>query len=346
MWQIIGQSRAVSFLERSLEKGKLAHAYLLVGPAHVGKMTLALRLAQALNCPAEERPCLECSTCRKIAAGGHADVQVIGLSQDETSAEAKLIHTEQIKDMLHSANMPPFEGNYKVFIIDGAELLSVEAANRLLKTLEEPVGKVAFILLAASDSLMPTTVVSRCQRLELTPLDITELAAALVDRGMTPERARLLAGLSHGCPGWALLAGKDDGLLKERNEALDRLLRVIQADGEERFAYAAQLAAQFGQSRSSVHRVLDMWLDYWRDLMLVKLGCRDIVTNIDRRDTLADMAHGYSLEQLRAFMKGIRAAGEQLRQNANPRLTLEVLMLDIPEKEGGEDTRQLSAKYG
>jgi len=164
-------------------------------------MPLALNLAQALNCAAAEPPCGECDSCRKIASANHPDVQVIGLIQDTDSPEAKLISTEQIEQMQHSASLPPFTGRYKAFIIDGAELLSTEAANRLLKTLEEPVGKVIFILLTTNDSLLPATVISRCQRLELTPLPAAEVEAALSSRGVDPPRARLLAGLSHGWPG-------------------------------------------------------------------------------------------------------------------------------------------------
>jgi DNA polymerase-3 subunit delta' len=334
MWSVIGQNRVVSFLQRSLESGALAHAYLIVGPPHIGKMTLALNLAQALNCEVAERPCRECLSCQKIASARHADVQIIGLAQSEDAAEAKLIGIDQIKQVQHSASLPPFEGKHKVFIIDGAELLSVEAANCLLKTLEEPVDKVTFVLLTVNDSLLPATVVSRCQRLELKPLSTDELTSALMgNRGLEPGRARLLAGLAHGCPGWALLAAADDSLLQQRDEGLNRLLDIITADGEERFAYAAQLAAQFNQNRRLVYGLLDLWLDYWRDLLLVKLGCRDIVTSIDRLDGLVEMARGYRLVPIRAFMASLQAAAEQLRQNANPRLVLEVLMLDIPVKE-------------
>jgi DNA polymerase III subunit delta' len=337
MWQVIGQTRAVSLLQNSLKAGALAHAYLFVGPQHVGKMTLAINLAQALNCEAVERPCLECTSCKKIAAGGHSDVRIIRLLQnEEENIEFKLIHTEQIKDMLHAASLPPFEGKHKVFIIDGAELLSIEAANRLLKTLEEPESNVTFILLTTNDRLLLATVVSRCQRLELLPLSTAEGATALREKwSIEPERARLLAGLSHGCPGWALSANRDDGLIQQRNEELNRLNGIIRADYEERFAYVAQLAARFSQNRSAVYDVLELWLDYWRDLMLVKLGCYDMITNIDRKNELIEMAGSYRLAQIKAFIDSIKSAAVQLRQNVNTRLALEVLMLDIPIKEAG-----------
>ena len=348
MWQVIGQNRVISLFQRSLETGALAHAYLLVGPPRVGKMTLALNLAQALNCQAAERPCGECASCQKIVAANHADVQVIGLVQNEDAGEAKLISTEQIEQTQHSASLPPFEGEYKVFIIDGAELLSTEAANRLLKTLEEPVGRVVFILLTLNDRLLPATVVSRCQRLELTPLPAEEIDSVLGDRGIEPQRARLLARLSHGCPGWALAAASDGVLLEQREETLERLLGVITAGNEERFTCAAQMATRFSQNRGQVYDELDLWLDWWRDLMLVKIGCRDIITNVDRLAILVEMAGKYRLAEIRSFIQSIRMAGEQFRQNVNPRLAIEVLMLDMPGKERGGGSRPAAQliKYG
>jgi DNA polymerase-3 subunit delta' len=336
VWQVIGQNKAVSLLDRSLKAGMLAHAYLLVGPPHIGKMTLAIRLAQALNCEADEKPCLACTACKKIAAGTHSDVQVVGLAQNEDT-EAKLIHTEQIKDVLHSASLPPFEGKHKVFIIDGAELLSTDAANRLLKTLEEPESKVTFILLTTNDRLLLPTVVSRCQCLELAPLPVGEEARALVASAqIEPERARLLAGLSHGCPGWALAAAGDETTLQRRHEEVDKLVEVIRDSYEGRFEYAARLAAGFSHDRGAVYEVLERWLDYWRDLLLVKLSGDDLVTNIDRRSELMEMAAGYRVEQIKEFIEGIGRAAERLHENVNARLALEVMMLDIPlNKEGG-----------
>ncbi|MFC1986596.1 ATP-binding protein [Chloroflexota bacterium] len=328
-WKVIGQDRAVSLLQRSLEMDSLAHAYLFIGPAHVGKMTLALNLAQALNCEATESPCGECVSCQKVASAKHADVQIIGLSHNGDSAKAKPrveISIDQIRQLQHSANLPPFEGRYRVFIIDGAELLSTEAANCLLKTLEEPEGKVLFILLATNERLLPATVVSRCQKVELLPLRVTEIEAAL-NRiwGVEPQKAELLARLSHGCLGWAVSAALDGVLLQQHTERLDELLDI---------AYAAQLITQFSQNRRLVQEKLDLWLDWWRDLLLIKVGLSDAVTNVDRLAVLNDIAGGYSLAQIRAFIDSIRVAGNQLRQNASPRLVLEVLMLDIPECRG------------
>jgi DNA polymerase-3 subunit delta' len=296
MWQVIGQDRAVALLKRSLETGSLAHAYLFVGPAHVGKMTLALELAKALNCEAGEPPCGKCPACLKIAEGKHADVQIVGLKQSDDSPESRLrieIGIDRIRQMQHAASLPPFEGKNKVFIIDGAELLSIEAANCLLKTLEEPANRVVFILLAASEQLLPATVVSRCQRVELHPLTMTETVKLLVDVWAVDEKkAKLLARLSRGCLGWAVSAALDGQLLKEREERLQELFDIINSDIDERFVYAAQFATQFGRDRAAMQEKLGLWLDWWRDLLLLKIGCGALPTNVDQMKVLNDMAGG------------------------------------------------------
>ena len=337
MWQVIGQNRAVSLLKRSLEIGAVSHAYLFTGPAHVGKMTLAINLAQAVNCEVTEAPCGQCDSCQKIASAKHADVQILDLNRDGDSAEGEnrvKIGVGQIEELQHAANLPPFEGKYKVFIINGADLLSIAAANRLLKTLEEPVDRVIFILLTTSEQLLPVTVISRCQRVQLLPLATVALEDILKSRwGIEAEKARLLATVARGCPGWALSAIQDDRLLQQRDQYLDELLDIIDTGIEERFSYVARLATQFHQNRGLVQEKLNLWLDWWRDLLLVTAGSSDMVYNIDRLDTLEKMTGDYDLRQIRKYVGSIQAAFRQLAQNANPQLVLEVLMLEIPEQD-------------
>ncbi|MFC1984278.1 hypothetical protein ACFLVO_04645, partial [Chloroflexota bacterium] len=129
-------------------------------------------------------------------------------------------------------------------------------------------------------------MISRCQRLELSPLAGAEVEAALINRwDIDSQKAELLAKLSHG-----RLAAFDDSLLQQRSEKIQRLLDIIDADYEERFTYAAELAAQFSRRRGSVQLVLDLWLDFWRDLLLVKVGCSETITAVDLEATLVEMA--------------------------------------------------------
>ncbi|MBI2830091.1 MAG: DNA polymerase III subunit delta' [Chloroflexi bacterium] len=333
MWQIIGQDRIVTLLQNGLERKTLAHAYLLVGPCHSGKMTLALELAKALNCTGDIPPCGECAACQRIADGKHSDVQVIELVTNGESAEGrqrKEISTEQILQLQRTVSLPPFEGKCKVFIIDGAEQLSDEASNRLLKTLEEPVAGVVFILLTENEKLMPLTVVSRCQRLQMSLMPAKEAQLVLESRGLDAQKARLLARLSHGCLGWAISAMADDTLLVQRASKMTQMFDVMGTGYDEGFAYAAQLAESFTRDRGSAQEVLDLWLDCWRDLLLIKTSRTADVTNTDYLARLLESSKRLALVQIKDFIKNIQAAKQQLKLNASPRLVLEVLMLNMP----------------
>lgn len=336
MWTVIGHEKAVALLRRSLEKGAVAHAYLFVGPAHVGKMTLAVNLAQALNCTGPEPPCGACESCRRIADGKHADVQVTELQRGDEAAETSSktrISVQQVDGILHSVNLPAFEGKRKVFIIDGAEHMSIGAANRMLKTLEEPVSSVVFVLLTVNEAMVPVTVISRCQRVEFFPLPLAAVEGALVSRwGVEPDKAKLLARLSAGCLGWAVTMANEPSLLQQRSDWLDDWLDIMEGDLDARFSFAARIAERYSQNREPLDRKLTLLLDWWRDVLLVKAGNEDAIVNVDRADTLAQMAGVYGLARIRAFIGRIESVLGQLHQNVNPQLALEVMMLDMPER--------------
>ncbi len=341
MWQIIGQDKAVELLQRSLEIGSISHAYMFIGPAHSGKMTLATDLARALNCEGAKIPCGNCEPCRKIMDLKHSDVQVIGIVGEDTSTESKSkteISIEQIRQIQHTANLPPFEGRYKVFIIQNAESLSVEASNALLKTLEEPESRIVFILLVTDSSLLLETIASRCQPIVFKPVPFAVVEESLIKNWrVESEKAALLARLSRGRIGWAVSAAQDESLFMQRSEIVENMLDVMDGDIEVRFALSTHLASKFGNDRNFVFERLDILLGLFRDMLLIKTDSKDNISNIDRIDELSRMAERISLYRMRNFVRSIQNANVELKQNANPRLVLDVLVMDMPDSNQGRE---------
>ena len=325
MWQVLGQDKILALLDRSLEENTIAHAYLLVGPHHVGKRTLALNLAQALNCSSHKPPCSQCRSCRRILECKHADVTSIGLdSRTELSID-------DIRELQHLANLPPYEGKCKVFIIDDAEYLSTEAANSLLKILEEPPPKVVWLLLASEERRLLPTIVSRCQRLELKPLPLMQVQKILTDSyNVDLVKAEFLAHLCHGCLGWALSTLADDDVLKQRTQRITVISSLTSASLQQRFAYAQEIATQFRQNRKSVAEAMELWLSWWRDLMLIKGGCKEAIINVDCEMALEKQAKSLSLNETKQFLANLRSLREEISKNVNPRLAFESLMLNMP----------------
>jgi DNA polymerase III subunit delta' len=324
MWQVIGQDKALALLDRSLKENNVAHAYLFVGPRHIGKKTLALNLAQALNCDADKPPCGQCHSCRRILEQKHADVTCIGL---DSKTE---IGIDDIRKLQRLANLPPYEGKRKVFIIDDAEYLSTEAANSLLKILEEPPPKVVWVLLTAEEPRLLPTIVSRCQRLELRPLPLGQVEQTLTNGyNIDAGKAELLARLCHGRLGWAL-SHLDGDMLKQRSQMTDIVSSLTTASLERRFGYAQELATQFSQDHRSIADMMDIWLGWWRDLMFVKGGYKEAIANIDYETDLEKQARNLSLSEIKEFLANLYLLQEEILQNVSPRLAIESLMLNLP----------------
>ncbi len=333
MWRVIGQESVVSLLQNSFKKNNLPHAFLISGPNHVGKMTLAVDIARAINCENDNPPCGECESCLKIQQGKHADIQVISLipQNDDEDKPRTEISIDDIRQIQHNVSLPPFEGKHKAFIIEGAESMSIEAANCLLKTLEEPVTQAIFMLLTANAGLIPETVASRCQKISLNPLTATVIENSLITvYDIDNQKASVLSRLSHGCFGWALAAAQDEKILEDYFEKRNKVLEVVSAGLQERFSYAGTLSTQFAKDRAAVYEILDLWLDIWRDVLLLKAGLPESVNNIDIGRQLKQLSAGVDMDGIRNSIRSIQEAKAQLSLNANSRLVLEVMMLDIP----------------
>lgn len=325
-WPVIGHDWAVTLL-RAIEAGHAAHAYLITGPEHVGKSTLARALAQALNCIGQPVPCGQCRACKLIAAGKHPDLHIV-------APEGNTLKIDQVRALQHDLALSPVEGRSRVAILEGMERATAEASNALLKTLEEPPPHVVLILTAPEAETLLPTIVSRCQLVALRPLSMEAVRAALIERwGVDEERADNLAHLSGGRLGWAVTAAQDELLLARRAQLLNDLMRLTGQGRVERFAYAEEMA---GDS-VAVREVLKLWQTWWRDVMLLTSGTDATLTNSDQLGTLRDHANRFGVDPARAAVANVGRALWQLDHNANARLALEVLMLNLPRTDETND---------
>jgi DNA polymerase-3 subunit delta' len=324
-WELLGHDWAVDLLKEHIVRGEVRHAYLFTGPQGIGRRTLALRLAQALNCtqpPNPGEPCLKCRTCKQIERMQHPDLLVV--QAEQTGGTLKV---DQVRELQRSLALHPYEARYRLALLLRFEEAHPSAMNALLKTLEEPAPQVVLVLTAESaESLLPT-IVSRCEVLRLRPLPPELVGQGLQERwGVAAEQAQLLAHISCGRPGFALRLRQEPRRLEQRQTWLDDHARLLAATRVERFAYADALA----KDKDIVRDLLSTWLSYWRDVLLIAAGSAVPIANLDRREEIEALAEQVGLRQAHQTTSTLQRTLTLLEQYVNIRLALEVLMLDLP----------------
>lgn len=323
---VVGNEQAQAILERALASGQTRHAYLLHGPAGVGKMTLAKAFAQAALCqrrqPGESEACGECASCRKVAHGNHPDVTVI-----EPEKDKRWLSVDSMREMQRLASLASTEGNFRIFIIPEAERIQERYSHTLLKTLEEPPEGVIILLLAIdADSLLPT-ILSRCQVIPLRPLPAEQISQALRERwGVEATAADRLAGLANGRLGWAVRAYQRPEEQEERERLMGRIQSLVGAPADERMRIAATLGADNAAARIA----LDQWIAWWRDVTLAANGAHGLISSGAARREAERVGAAIRPEQARQFLDALIVALTSMDVNANPRLTLENLALALP----------------
>ena len=284
-WNIFGHEHAIDILRRTLAAEQVRHAYVFVGPQHIGKSLLAQRFAQTLLCTrgadlriAPLDPCNTCLSCRKVLHGNHPDIHVIARPPDK---QAILI--EQIRMLQGDAARRTLEGQRNIFIIQDAHEINLQAANCLLKTLEEPEADVILLLTVPETGLLLPTILSRVQLITMQLLPVMQIKSALVQQWeVEPAEADLIAALAAGRMGWAVQAVEDEEMLTERKEQLDLLTKALTASKVQRF----EIVQRLGTDGDKIRSLLELWLLWWRDLVLAANGCLDLTVNVDRRDLL------------------------------------------------------------
>lgn len=322
-WGLIGHEWAVDLLASRLATGRTGHAYLITGVPGTGRFTLALRFTQAMNCQSADWPfgvpCGHCRACTLIARGVHPDVQVI-------RADGRSIKIEAIRDLQRDLTVSPIEGRYRVAIIEEMQTATDQAADALLKTLEEPPASTRLILTADAAENVRPTIVSRCQVVPLRPVRPQAIAAALMQRYDLPaDEANTLARLAAGRPGWAITAVDDENQLARRREMIDMLLDVLRAGRTERFNLSERIARD-----NSLPLLLETWQSWWRDLLLTVEGSSVAPVNADRWEELRALTYDVTSEEVRRALLAIRRTMDALSKNANARLALDVMFLDMP----------------
>lgn len=323
-WDLIGHEWAVNMLKKHVVNGTTRHAYLFSGPPGLGRHTVALRFAQALNCqtPTDAGiPCGQCRDCRQIESMHHADLTII-----QADSEGGTLKVDQIREARRTLTLKPYQSKYRVSIFLRFQEANDNAANALLKTLEEAPSYAVLILTADNPEQLLPTIVSRCEVLRLRPLSIAEVQRGLESKGIESHRAKLVAHISGGRFGYALRLVENDDLLEMREERLNELLTLLPASRVEKFKYADQLA----KDKDAMRQTILFWLSYWRDVMLRTAQAESPLVNVDRNVEIEDLASRMDLSSARHVVSGLEDTLEKMDRNVNSRMLAEVLLLDLP----------------
>jgi len=318
----VGNPKAVDRLVRKLHEGRFPHGLIFSGPEGLGKHTLALMIAKALNCTARlggptTEFCDECSNCRKINSGSHPDVMTISVEDEATQ-----IKIAQIRRILGVIDFQPLEGRNKVFIIDPADLLNAEAANALLKGLEEPPSNTYFILVTVNVHELLLTVRSRSQVYHFTPLTLSEIR----QHGITDE---LTIRWSLGSIGRARRLDLSE-LKAERGIVMEFLETVFTA-AEDQFHEVLGFSAEIGRAKEEFESRLALFAMLITDLLYIKHDLPQKIVSLDIQDRLTQLASRLTVEQLLRISDFLGTVESGLKSNINRQMMTDMLALSASE---------------
>ncbi|MDK2836313.1 MAG: polymerase subunit delta [Thermosediminibacterales bacterium] len=330
---ILGQEHALKSLQNALVKQRPSHAYMFVGPDGVGKQKTAVAFAQALNCKKTVYDgCGICNTCLRIEKGIHPDVFII-------SPDGASIKIKQIRELIRDINLKPYEADKRVFIIREAHKMTDEASNCLLKTLEDPPLYGVIILLTTNQHLFLPTVTSRAQVIKFKPLPRKIVEDYLISNlKKTSEEARIISVFSKGSLEMAVkLAHSEE--FKEIREEVIKTANQLRKTMED---YPFFLGEKFQQNREKALIFLDMFLLWFRDLMVFKAANTETLNiNIDKLEEIRTQTETLQLRELLKIIDDIKKTKKAVESNANISLALTQMLLKTQEvlKKGVHSSR-------
>jgi DNA polymerase III subunit delta' len=328
-WNIFGHDWAVTLLRAHASGGKLRHAYLFVGPEGVGRETLALCFAKALNCSQPSAPgefCGVCRDCRQIQARQYPDLSLLQPEEGH-----KDIRIDQVRALQHTLALAPYAASYRIALLPDFQHVTEQAENALLKTLEEPPDRVVLLLTVdALESLLPT-IVSRCEIIRLRPAPLQEAQTYLESVSSLPVgKAHLIAHLSGGRIGAALQMVENPDLIAQRSERLEELLNLLPASRTARFKLAEKLTKTYQGARQNAQASVALWLSFWRDVFVRASGGELPLVNVDIAEHVDQAASFLDPQSARSLVIAHEKALQELDHYANVQLLLETLMLKWP----------------
>ena len=342
MWNTVGHSKARSSIVRANVLGKVAHAYLITGIEGIGKSLFAQDVARFVNCLDSEshrKPCSDCPQCIRIENYTHTDVFyfAIGNSSKANQIAYKAISMDVLRDdFLTRVNRKPFEGRMRVFIFSGVDDLRADQANILLKTLEEPPQNTMILLQANNILNVLSTISSRCQILELEPIPCHTIEEYLGriegedDESNPGPHVREIARIARGRIDWAKAAFLRPDIMNKRERAFTLIEETVAGDLEDRFVYSNVISKAYGMSYDIYREEINLWLEWWRDLIMVKIGSLQSVFNLSRLSTFEHFCKIISLTDMLKVMSAIDKSAHFIRSNVNHRLVFDNLMLKLP----------------
>lgn len=320
--EIRGNTPLVEQLRRSAASGRSSHAYLFLGGAGAGKRLIANTFAKALQCEGEKRPCDSCKSCHAFNHGNHPDVIYF-----QPLKNGKTYTIEDVREqLLETVDLKPFQYEKKIYIIEKADTLNIQSQNALLKTLEEPPAHAVFLLLAERAEAFLPTILSRVVVMKIRPLSAETIADYLMQAGHLAEESHILSAYAQGRIGQALELVEDEGFREMRQDILGKLEALpSMSEGE------AYLLAKDLEGYKNDLRFLDIMELWYRDLLTAKsLREEGYLIQRDKKDAIFRAAkEPAALLAKKAAV--VRTARMRLAQNANFRLTMEVMLMDLKE---------------
>lgn len=303
---ILGQNKPLGLIDTYIQKGVFCGGFIFSGPEGIGKLMAAKAIAQKLNCTGSNQPCGVCEACVKIERLNHPDLHII------QNGEAQ-IKIDDIRAILREASFLPYEALMKVFIIDNAHKLNLEAANSLLKILEEPPKRVSIILITHKPQSIIKTISSRCKTIRFAPLVRSSLENALIKNYLLDKAsAHFIAYYAEGRMGLALRL-KDSLPLVDKNKIFDAF--VLSQNSLDR--------ALVAQNKEQLRLSLNILASWFRDLYLLKAGLEeDQAIHLDRKNDLLKLAPRFTFKQLDEMLSGISESMLYLEKNINNKLLL------------------------